>query len=289
MPFFIAEISSNHNNSMDRIKKIIKSAKKSGFDAIKFQIFKIEKLFHKEILKKSKFLRNRKKWELNLRFLDQIKKECKKNNIKLGFTPFYVEVVDKLNKYADFFKIASYEILWTDLIKVCANKNKKIILSTGMANLKEVKRAYNIAKKFNKNSKISVLHCVSSYPANFRNCNLSTIETLRKELKCSVGWSDHTVDKNVINRAVNRWGAEDIELHFDIDGKGYEANIGHCWLPKESFEIISSLRKNIDIDGSKIKKPTKVELKERSWRADPSDGFRPLKYVRKKYLRKNKI
>ena len=60
------------------VSKKLSSPKKSGFDAIKFQIFKIDKLFHKEILKKSKFLQNRKKWELNLRFLDQIKKECKK-------------------------------------------------------------------------------------------------------------------------------------------------------------------------------------------------------------------
>lgn len=282
MPYFIAEISSNHNNSISRIKKLIRSAKRCGFDAVKFQVFKINKLFHQQVLLKSKIHRNRKKWELDLKFLKQIKNECKKNQIDLGFTPFYLEAVDELEKYADFYKIASYELLWKDLISKCAQKKKKLIISTGMSNLKEIKSAYRQAKKFLKTSKISILHCISSYPANYKNCNLQSIKILKENFKCSIGWSDHSVDKSVINRAINHWGAEDIEMHFDLDGKGFEANVGHCWFPKDSKEIIDAIKKNKEIDGKKIKQPSKVEMHERWWRADPSDGLRPLKKIRGK-------
>jgi len=88
-PYFIAEISSNHNNSLLRIKKLIKSAKESGFDAVKFQVFNIKKLFHIKILNKSKLHRDREKWELNLNYLEQIKKECSKNKIELFFLVYF--------------------------------------------------------------------------------------------------------------------------------------------------------------------------------------------------------
>jgi len=282
-PYFIAEISSNHNNSLQRIKKLIRSAKQSGFDAVKFQVFKIKKLFHIKVLNKSKLHRDREKWELNLNFLKQIKKECNKNKIKLGFTPFYIEAVDILENYADFYKIASYELLWTDLIEKCAKKNKKLIISTGMANMREVEKAFKSATKYLNKNKLSLLHCVSSYPASYKQCNLSSISTLRSNFKCKVGWSDHTTDKDVINRAVNYWQASEIEMHFDIDGKGFEANAGHCWLPHDCYNLISAIRKNKIIDGVSKKKPSDVEKLERNWRADPRDGLRPLLKIRNKF------
>lgn len=281
-PYFIAEISSNHNNSLQRIKKLIRSAKQSGFDAVKFQVFKIKKLFHIKVLNKSKLHRDREKWELNLNFLKQIKKECNKNKIELGFTPFYIEAVDILENYADFYKIASYELLWTNLIEKCAKKNKKLIISTGMANMQEVEKAFKSATKYLNKNKVSLLHCVSSYPTSYKHCNLSSINTLRLNFKCKVGWSDHTTDKDVINRAINRWHANAIEMHFDIDGNGFEANAGHCWLPKDCYDLINSIRKNKLMDGLGRKKPSDAEKLEKNWRADPRDGLRPLLKIRNK-------
>ena len=280
MTYFIAEISSNHNNSLKRIEKLILAAKRAGYDAVKFQIFKIDKLFHPIVLKKSKIHRDRKKWELDLKYIEDIKKICKNNKIDLGFTPFYLEAVEILNKYTDFFKIASYEILWHNLIKECAKTNKKMIISTGMANINEVTKAFDVAVKFNQRKNVSLLHCVSSYPANFKNCNLSSIGFLRSKFNCKVGWSDHTVDPDVLNRAINHWNAEEIEMHFDLDGKGFEANVGHCWFPKDSKILIDSIKKNQILDGIKQKKPSVAEKDERNWRADHSDGLRPLKKIR---------
>ena len=266
-PCFIAEVSSNHNLSLNRCKKIIKEAKNSGFEAVKFQLFKIESLFHQSILKKSKLHRQRKKWELPLDFIPHLKKECIKNKIKFGCTPFYLNAVDQLNPYVDFFKIK------------CAKTKKPIIISTGMANFKEVSKAIKILK-LNGAKKIYLLHCVSEYPANYKNLNLNSINFLREKFKIPVGWSDHTRDELVIKEIIDFYKVNIIEFHIDLDTKGYEYKQGHCWLPNQIKRIINFYNNRKIIKGFKFKKPSEGELLERDWRADPSDGLRPLKKIR---------
>ena len=120
MTKFISEISSNHNGNLKRSLKMIKLSADIGFDIVKFQLFKIDKLFAKEILDKSKDHRNRKKWELNEKHIPILAKQCKQNKIKFCVTPFYLEAVDVIKPYVDYIKIASYEILWKDLLIKCA-------------------------------------------------------------------------------------------------------------------------------------------------------------------------
>lgn len=278
-PYFIAEVSSNHNLSLNRCKRIIQEAKNSGFDAVKFQLFKIEGLFHESILKKSKSHRQRKKWELPLYFIPQLKKECVKNKIKFGCTPFYLSAVDELKPYVDFFKISSYEILWEDLLIKCAKTKKPIIISTGMANFKEVSNAIKILK-LNGAKKIYLLHCVSEYPANYKNLNLNSINFLREKFKIPIGWSDHTRDALIIKEIIDFYKVNIIEFHIDLDTKGYEYKQGHCWLPNEIKKITNFYNNKKVIKGFKFKKPSEVEILERDWRADPSDGLRPLKKIR---------
>ena len=197
----ILEVGSNHNGKINRCLKFIDLAKKLGCYSVKFQLFKINKLFSSEFLRKNKNIKNRIKTELPVNFIPIISKYCKKKNVKFSCTPFYLEAVDILKKHVDFFKIASYELLWDDLLIKCAKTKKPVIISTGMANFNEVKRAYSILKK-NGCKKISVLHCVSSYPANISSCNLNSIDFLKKKLNCEVGWSDHTVNPLVIYSAI---------------------------------------------------------------------------------------
>lgn len=279
---FIAEVSSNHSKDLNRSLEFIDTASKIGCDSIKFQLFQVDKLFAPEILKERKELRKRKEWELPLEFLPEIEKRCKEKNIKLGFTPFYLEAVKELEPFVDFYKIASYELLWDDLLKACARSQKPVILSTGMANLQEINNAVKVLKD-NNSVKTSLLHCTSAYPTPYKEANLAAIDTLRKETGCTIGWSDHTNDASVIYRAVNYWGAEIVEFHLDIDGKGEEFSAGHCWLPDQMREIIDNLSKGIEADGSGIKEPVPSEQFDAMWRADPSDGLRPLKAVRKDY------
>jgi sialic acid synthase SpsE len=285
--YFIAEISSNHNRDLQRCLKFIDEAKKAGFDAVKFQLFKIEKLFADNVLKKKTFLKKRKYWELPESFLPIIKKRCIENKIDFGCTPFYLEAVDVLNEYVDFFKIASYEILWDDLFTKCTSTKKKIIFSTGMANTKEIETRLDFFKKKNFYN-FDIMHCVSTYPVNIKNVNLKTISFIRNLLnkkkitkKIGVGWSDHSVNESVIYRSIFQYAAQLIEMHIDLDKKGNEHHFGHCWLPSESKKIIENVRSFEDSNEFLGKNICPTEKKERNWRTDNIDGLRPLLKIRK--------
>lgn len=282
MTKFISEISSNHNGSLSRSINMIKLSADLGFDIVKFQLFKIEKLFSKEILKKSKNHRDRKKWELKEKLIPILAKECKKNKIKFCVTPFYLEAVEIIKPYVDYIKIASYEILWKDLLIKCAQTKKTIIISTGMANMREITEATKILKK-NGAKKIIILHCVSNYPADIKTVNLSAINSIRKKTGLSVGWSDHTNSPLVVSRAIEKWKATYVELHLDIEGRGFEFKSGHCWLPSKIKNLFNFVKNKDVVDGNGKKFPVKSETNERNFRADPVDGLRPIKKFRKKY------
>ncbi len=283
MTKFIAEISSNHNSSLKRCMKLIDEAKRVGCYAVKFQVFKIEKLFHKNILKKSKPHRDMKKWELPEKYIPILSKYSKKKKIKFSITPFYQEAIDKYNKYVDFFKIGSYEILRKDLLEKVAKTKKKIILSTGMATELEIKNAIKLLKKSG-SKRLVLLHCISQYPAEVKNCNLESIKYLAKKFNLDVGWSDHTNNSLLIFHAIEKYKSKYVELHFDLDDKkGYESAIGHCWRSSDVFDLINFFRSKKKIEGKFYKKPTKIEKNERRWRADPKDGLRPLIETRKKF------
>ena len=278
--FFIAEVSSNHHQSIDRCYEFIDTAAKIGCQAVKFQLFKINQLFTKKVISSSTDIQGRVKWELPLEFIPLIVKRCKKNKILFGCTPFYIDAVDFLLPYVDFFKIASYELLWLNLIGACAKTTKPLILSSGMANIDEIKSAIEVART-NNCLDLSILHCVSSYPTPIDQCNLKAINTLKSlDENIKVGWSDHSKNPVVLHRAINHWNAQIIEFHLDLDGNGGEYKSGHCWLPNE-IEPIIKFTKNFELmDGNGKKEALSIEENERFWRADPTDGLRPLKSIR---------
>ena len=198
--------------------------------------------------------------------------------IQFSCTPFYLAAVDELQPYVDFYKVASYELLWDDLLVACARTGKPVIISTGMANLEEIKHAVKILR--NNNCEPTVLHCTSAYPTPYIEANLSAIETIRNATNCDVGWSDHTVNPGVIHRAIHKWNAQVVEFHLDLDGKGDEFKSGHCWLPEQIKPVIRQVREAMNSDGDGIKEPVPSEMPDRLWRADPSDGLRPFKSIR---------
>ena len=275
---FIAEVSSNHSRDINRCLDFIDCAADIGCDSVKFQLFKIDKLFAPEILEKSEKHRMRKQWELPLDFLPILAERCNKKGIQFSCTPFYLEAVKELEQYVDFYKIASYELLWDDLLIACALTGKPVIISTGMANLDEIKHAVKTLR--NNNCEPTVLHCTSAYPTPYKEANLSAIETIRDSIGCEVGWSDHTVNPGVIHRAIHKWNAKVVEFHLDLEGKGEEFESGHCWLPDQIGSVIKQVRHAEDADGDGIKEPVPSEMSDRLWRTDPSDGLRPFKSIR---------
>ena len=275
---FIAEVSSNHGRDLQRSLDFIRSAASAGCSAVKFQLFKIDELFAPNTLPETERERRR-NWELPLSFLPDLAKCCKEENIKFSCTPFYLEAVKELLPYVDFYKVASYELLWHDLLAACAATGKPVILSTGMATMDEIIAAVDILKR-NGCAYPMLLHCTSAYPTPYPEANLAAIEKLRSATGCKVGWSDHTVEPAVLYRAIHRWGAACIEFHYDLDGMGEEFGGGHCWLPNQINEVIRNVNIGLLADGDGRKEPAPSELPDRMWRADPSDGLRPLRAMR---------
>jgi len=277
--YFIAEVSSNHNQSLARCLAFVDLAKSIGCSAIKFQLFRIEQLFSPEILAVSEQHKRRKAWELPLAFIPDIATKCREKNIDFICSPFDINAVSALQPYVTSYKISSYELMWDDLLIECAKTAKPIILSTGMSTMDEMQHAIEVLKT-NKGLNPILLHCTSSYPAPNVDANLAAINTMRLETGCKVGLSDHTVQPGVLHRAIHRWGAEVIEFHLDIDGEGAEYAHGHCWLPDQIEAVIKQINIGLAADGDGIKKPMPSELADRDWRADPVDGLRPLQSVR---------
>ena len=278
-PKYIAEVSSNHGQDLDRVLEFIDTSADIGCDAVKFQLFRVETLFSAHTIETLPSVMERKKWELPLEFLPEIKKRCIKRNIQFGCTPFYLEAVEELAEYVDFYKIASYELLWLDLIAKCAQMPQPLIISTGMANMEEIRRASDTVKKFKKND-VAFLHCESSYPVKLEETNLSSIGYLKEQLGCITGWSDHSRDLAVIMRAALKWNAEIFEFHIDLDSNGAEYGTGHCWLPDELAQAITLIERGRLADGLSGKFPGDSEILDRNWRTDPTDGLRPLKLIR---------
>jgi N-acetylneuraminate synthase len=219
---------------------------------------------------------------LPLAHLKPLAEHCSARKIQFSCTPFYLEAVSELAPFVDFYKIASYELLVTDLLKACARSGKPVVLSTGMATMDEIATAARTLREAGARD-VTLLHCVSAYPTPAMEANLSAIETIRSITGLPTGWSDHTRRPAVIERAVHRWGARVVEFHLDLDGKGAEYAAGHCWLPDEIAPVIARIRESLVADGSGFKEPQPSEASDREWRADPADGMRPLKHVRLAY------
>ncbi len=281
-PVFIAEASSNHGRDLDRARAFIDAAADAGCDAVKFQLFKIDRMFAPEILAQSPKHRARSEWELPLDHLAPLAEHCSARKIQFSCTPFYLEAVAELAPFVDFYKVASYELLVTDLLKACAASGKPVVLSTGMATVDEIAGAAGTLIAAGA-ADITLLHCVSAYPTPTAEANLSAIQQLRDMTGLKVGWSDHTRRPAVIERAVHRWNAAAIEFHLDLDGEGAEYAAGHCWLPEEIAPVIARIRESAVADGNGFKGPQPSELADRDWRADPADGMRPLRHIRLSY------
>jgi len=230
-PFIVAEISANHKNSLKNTFKLIKAAAKAKVDAVKFQTFNLDdmtlKINKKEFLIKKKF--KTKNW--NNRTLHSIYKEAQfpfewhkkvfKEAKRLGLVVFSsvfdeksLFFLEKLN--VPMYKIASLESLHFPLIEKVAKTKKPIIISTGTLSMNEIKRLIQFLKKI-KCKKFIILHCVTEYPANYRNVNLKTITYLKK-FNCLVGYSDHTKGIGVSISSIN-YGACLIEKHFMLTNK----------------------------------------------------------------------
>ena len=283
MTRFVAEVSSNHGRDLARALAFVDAAADVGCDAVKFQQFRIDLLFASEALRADPALGARRAWELPEDVHGALAARARERGLQYSCTPFYWEAVQLLEPHVDFFKLASYQVLWTDLLREVASTGKPVVLATGMADEDEIARAVDALREGGCERPL-LLHCVSLYPTPRSEANLAAIATLAGRFGTEAGWSDHTVDAEVVQRAVNRWGAKLVEFHLDLDGRGAEFAAGHCWLPDAAREAIAAARaglgveprRDTELDGDGRLVPRPAEAHERAWRTDPSDGLRPL-------------
>ncbi len=217
--FIIAEVGNNHEGNFTVAKKLVHQAARAGADAVKFQTFKTKNFIRKKDKKRFKQL---KKFELSYKQFQFLRKLAHINKIKFISTPLDLESADFLIKNTDIIKIASGDNNFYPLIDKVLKSKKPIIISTGMTNALQIKSLTNymikaIGKKATE-KRISLLHCVTSYPVEDRFANLRSIEYLIKKSRLTIGYSDHTLGNEACIAAVTM-GAKVIEKHFTINKK----------------------------------------------------------------------
>lgn len=287
-PLFVAEISSNHNGDLNRCIEMIDASAEAGCDGVKFQLFRVNELFSPEAISFNPDIPKRVAWELKEELIPALSEHSRKRGMLFSVTPFYLSGVQFLNEWVDFFKIASYELLWTDLFKACADTGRPLVFSIGMCTPDEIEGALQVIGN-SEVKEIVILHCNSAYPTPVQDVNLAVISTMRQKFRnylpgkqIEFGWSDHTVNDAVVLSSIFRHDSKMIEFHIDLDGKGYEYNSGHCWLPSQIGNVIKMVKDARLSEGNGVIEPSASELLERQWRADASDGLRPLLATRQK-------
>ncbi len=265
----IAEAGVNHNGNIETAKQLALIAKNCGADIVKFQTSKLNALvskyapmadYQKENIGAEMSQRDMlKKLLLTYDEFVDLAAYCERINIRFLSTPFELESIDFLEKLGcSMWKIPSGEITNLPYLERIAKTHKKILLSTGMSTLNEVKEAINVLEKHGSDD-ITLLHCTTQYPAPFEDVNLNAMLTLRSEFGKAVGYSDHTKGIEVPIAAV-AMGASVIEKHFTIDrnmeGPDHKASLE----PDELQAMIQAIRNIEKAMGSGEKKPAKSEI-----------------------------
>ena len=278
--YFIAEIGSNHNQDSQRLRHLINAAKNTGFDAIKLQYYKAEKLWAPEFPER---IAAAKKGELSLQMLSDAEYWSAYKKIGCGCSVFHKEDVKDVQQYVDFLKVASFECMRFDLIEECHKYNKPLFVSTGMCDRNEV---YSLLRHFDQQQD-AVFHCISEYPTSAEKARIDILKAIVQMLSYTaikIGYSDHTKSRGAILAAINA-GANIIEMHFDLDdGEGAETSLGHCWRSHEAKELITDARemKNCDLSLNWMNDFSGREDRKNVGLRSDSDGMRPLKSERSK-------
>jgi N,N'-diacetyllegionaminate synthase len=270
--FIIAEAGVNHNGSLKKALELIDVAKLSGADAIKFQTFKAENLATHYAPKAEYQKYKSQKEETQFRMLKKLEftdamhkacfRKCKKKKIIFISSAFDIESLNYLNKYKlSYFKVPSGEITNIPYLEVVGKTKKKIILSTGMSSVDEIKKAIKtLITSGTKKNNLILMQCTSAYPAPYDEINLNTIATLKNLFKLNIGFSDHSIGVQASIAAV-ALGAKVIEKHLTLNkklrGPDHKASLD----PKEFKFMVKSIRIVEKTLGNKIKQVTKSEKK----------------------------
>lgn len=268
--FIIAEAGVNHNGDIEIAKKLVDEAVLAGADAIKFQTFRAEAVVCKNAKKadyqmvtteqsESQF-EMLKKLELTPDMHEQLIDYCRQKKIMFLSTPFDIDSIHYLVKCGiNILKVPSGEITNYPYLREIAKTGKKVILSSGMSTLEEVRDAVRVLRNYGSGD-ITVLHCNTEYPTPYKDVNLQAMVTIKNELGVEVGYSDHTQGIEV-SIAAAALGAAVIEKHFTLDrnmeGPDHKASLE----PQELQAMVRTVRNIEQALGNGCKEPSASEKK----------------------------
>ena len=267
--FVIAEAGVNHNGSLDLALQLVDAAKASGADAVKFQTFRADQLATRSAHKAPYQERTTGNSESQFEMLQRLQLDaaahrclihhCRNTGIQFLSSPFDTQSADLLATMdVPLYKVPSGEITNLPFLEHLARKNRPLILSTGMSTLGEVEEAVQVLQ-FAGAIQLTLLHCVTEYPAPYAEVNLRAMQTLKSAFGLPVGYSDHTSGIEISIAAV-ALGAEVIEKHFTLDrslpGPDHSASLE----PVELRQMVTAIRHVEAALGTGIKAPARCEL-----------------------------
>lgn len=247
-PYIIAELSANHNGSIERAKLSLKAAKKSGASAVKIQSYTADTMTIDSDL--PDFLIKGGLWDgytlydlykeaqTPFEWHEELFNFAKEINLTIFSSPFDETAVDMLEKLnAPAYKVASFEIVDLPLIKYIAGTKKPLLMSTGMASEEEISEAISVASEEGC-EQILLFHCISSYPAPIDNANLLQMLQLKERYNVEIGLSDHTMGNTAAIAAVSL-GASAIEKHFTLSRAEKGPDSSFSMEPDELLDLVT--------------------------------------------------
>ncbi len=272
--FIVAEAGVNHNGDTELALELVRQAKKSGADCVKFQTFKAGTVTTRQSPKAAYQLKTTdpqesqfemlKKLELSENIYPRLISLCQELDIQFLSTPYHFSDVDFLNGLnVDAFKIASGQLVESPFLKYIAKLNKPIILSTGMSTVEEIRESLE-AVRTTGNDQVILLQCTTNYPSAIEDANLRAMVSMRDDLNVLVGYSDHTQSHFSAYTAV-ALGAVIVEKHFTLDRTLPGPDHSSSLEPDEFRNLVRGIREIEKALGSPMKKPTAAELKNLTW------------------------
>jgi N-acetylneuraminate synthase len=265
--YIIAEAGVNHGGDIQKAYDLIDIAVEAGADAVKFQAFRTEHLILDNVGKAEYQTQTTeasesqfdmlKKLELRFEQYKQVQAYCQNKGITFLITPFDEKSLEDLEEIGvQAYKIASTDTTNLPFLKKVALTGKPMILSTGMCDMEEVKKAVTFVGQYT--NKLILLQCTANYPIKDEEANLNVIPVFKKEFSCLVGYSDHSVGIGAAPFAIPL-GAVVLEKHFTIskddDGPDHRASLD----PRELKEFVKLVRRGEKFGGSNVKAPTDSE------------------------------
>ena len=259
--FIVAEIGSNHNQSLALAYQSIDAAVECGADAVKFQSINVNQIYY-EPSKQTQSLHKRIDFDEKWHWI--LKDYCDKKGIIFFSSPTYLKAVDILEDInVPLYKLASAQIgTYPQLVEKVVSTGKPVILSTGIVTKSELKKVLLTFKRYN-NKNLAILHCNSIYPTPFESVFLPVMTDIKNEFGCVVGFSDHTPDIYVPIAAV-AMGAKIIEKHFTIDKNLLVPDAPFSLIPEEFKRMVEGIRA---VEKTLLKNPRDViQYEERQFK-----------------------